>query len=68
MTNKIRAKRCERALRNYNTDDALRTCLIDLLSDARHWCDANGLNYADLDRIGYEHYSAEVVDERRRKS
>ena len=34
--------------------------LIDLLTDARHWCDRNGECFADLDRIAYRHY----LDER----
>ncbi len=33
--------------------------LIDLLTDARHWCDQNGHAFARLDRLAREHYLAE---------
>jgi hypothetical protein len=34
--------------------------LIDLLTDARHWCDQHGEEFARLDRIAYQHYLAEL--------
>lgn len=39
--------------------------LIDLLADARHWCDRHGQCYGDLDRIAHDHYLAELWAERR---
>jgi hypothetical protein len=39
--------------------------VIDMLADARHWCDRNGQSYAELDRIAYRHYLAEIDEERR---
>ena len=33
-----------------------REGLIDLLTDARHWCDRHGENFAALDRQAYQHY------------
>ena len=33
--------------------------LIDLLADARHWCDQHGEDFARVDRIAYQHYLAE---------
>jgi len=41
---------------------ALSENLIDLLSGARHWCDANGESFAALDRQAYQHYLAELND------
>lgn len=37
--------------------------IIDLLTDARHWCDRNGEDFAALDRIAHQHYLAELNDE-----
>lgn len=34
--------------------------LIDLLADARHWCDCHGEDFATLDRLAYQHYIAEL--------
>ena len=50
-------KHCEAAITGYS-DDGSFISLIDLLADARHWCDANNQDYADLDRIAYQHYLA----------
>lgn len=36
----------------------------DLLSDLRHLCDRDELDFADLDRRAHDNYSAEVVEER----
>jgi hypothetical protein len=33
--------------------------VTDLLTDIRHYCDANGLDFAHLDRIAYSHYCEE---------
>jgi hypothetical protein len=67
-TNKQRAKRCADTLRHYGTDDTDPGCLADLLADARHWCDQHGECFAELDRRGYQHYLAEVVEARRRRT
>jgi hypothetical protein len=63
-TNKQRAARCGKTLKRYGTDDTARGCLVDLLADARHWCDRNGEDYAALDRLAYHHYLAELYEER----
>jgi hypothetical protein len=57
-----RVERCEAALARYSDDNGF-TSLIDFLADARHWCDANDQDYADLDRIAYQHYLAEINEE-----
>lgn len=33
--------------------------VADLLADLRHYCDAHGLDFADLDRRAYGNYTAE---------
>lgn len=38
--------------------------LIDLLADARHWCDRHSEAFGDLDRIAHQHYLAELEEER----
>lgn len=35
------------------------TSIIDLLADLRHFCDAEILDFADLDRVAGTHYHAE---------
>ena len=65
VTNRHRAKRFARMLRQYDTDNTDSGCLIDLLADARHWCDWQEECYGDLDRIAFDHYVAELWDERR---
>ena len=63
-TNNQRAARCRKALNCYGTDHA-RGCLIDFLADARHWCDRNSESFAELDRQAYQHYLAELHEERK---
>ena len=36
---------------------------IDLLTDARHWCDRHGQSFAELDRLANTHYVAELLEE-----
>ena len=36
-----------------------RDGLVDLLTDARHWCDRNGEAFARLDRQAHQRYLAE---------
>lgn len=64
-TNIERADRFERALSQYCDEHDTVANLIDLLADARHWCDQNDQCYSDLDRIAYDHYLAELWEERR---
>ena len=42
-------------------DDTPETDLIDLLADARHLCDARGLDFHRLDRTAHHHYTVENV-------
>lgn len=59
-TNFYRALRFGRALNAYDSDTELRGCLVDLLTDARHWCDQAGVDFAGLDRIACDHHRHEV--------
>ena len=60
--NAFRALTFESALETYGDEDAATRC-IDLLTDARHWCDLNSQSYASLDRQAYQHYLAELHHE-----
>lgn len=64
ITNAERADRCDAALALYNDEWDAVANLIDLLADARHWCDRHTQCYGDLDRIAHDHYLAELSDER----
>ena len=64
--NRERAKRIDRMLELMRTQgdydcggDA--TDVQDMLSDIRHWCDANKVSFDELDRVAHMHYTAEVV-------
>lgn len=34
--------------------------IIDLMTDLRHWCAANGVNFDDTVRISADHYQTET--------
>ncbi|QOJ14000.1 MAG: hypothetical protein HRU75_04820 [Planctomycetia bacterium] len=65
ITNAERAERFDQALARYNDEYDTVANLIDLLADARHWCDLHEQCYGDLDRIAHDHYLAELWAERR---
>ena len=54
-----RANRCGQAVAAYS-DDLLESNLIDLLADAMHWCDFNGLDFHILLMRAGSHYLAEL--------
>jgi len=62
-TNADRAKRVAHVLRRFNTYETDPCRLIDLLADARHWCDRHGQCYGDLDRVAHDHYLAQLSAE-----
>lgn len=75
-SNKARAMRFLVALKAHAThdgqspeamEDDTRDLLADLLADARHFCDREGLAFHELDGRAHRNYSAEVVEERRQK-
>jgi len=62
MNNAERSNRLEvamLALREEYGDDRCEF-LIDLLADARHWCDHHALSFDELDRQARRHYRAET--------
>jgi hypothetical protein len=61
--NRDRAARCLRAIARYNTDSNPRTCLVDFLTDAMHWCRVREHEFRDLLDLASEHFAAEVFDE-----
>lgn len=65
ITNTERVRRFETSLTRYCDDHDTVANLIDLLADARHWCDLHQQCYGDLDRIAHYHYLAELSEERR---
>jgi hypothetical protein len=58
----FRALTFDLALETYADEDAAARC-IDLLTDARHWCDLNHQDFAELDRQAYRHYLAELTND-----
>ena len=61
--NHRRAMRVEHVLTWCLDWGSRREGLIDLLTDARHWCDRHGESFAVLDRLAYQHYILELNDE-----
>lgn len=55
----------ERAILDYSReagleDDEVKTAMSDFLADFRHLCDRWGLDFAELDRMAYNHYTEEI--------
>ena len=65
IANAERVARCEAALARYNDEYDTAANLIDLLADARHWCDLHGRSFWDLDGVAHGHYLAELAPEAR---
>ena len=63
LSNAERAARLELAIMDYNDEYDAVANLIDLLADARHWCDTSGRSYGDLDRVAHAHYLAKLESE-----
>lgn len=61
--NARRAMRVEHVLTWCKDWGSRREGLIDLLTDARHWCDRHGESFAELDRLACQHYTAELNHE-----
>jgi len=36
-----------------------RACVVDMLTDLRHFCDVKGIDFFDAGRSAYSHYLAE---------
>jgi hypothetical protein len=61
LTNKDRASKCEKALASYAADP-FQEALIDLLTDAMHWCDHNGEDFHLCLAMAGRHYINELND------
>lgn len=59
--NSGRIDRCERALSAYG-DDIAESNLVDLLTDAMHWCGANGHNFDDKLSMARGQHASEDSD------
>jgi len=62
-----RARRFEHWLQRYDMNGSLIENLVDILVDARHWCDHQGQCIAQVDRLAHRHYLAERWDAARRR-
>lgn len=62
QSNQTRAKRCGEVLSAYSTDDTF-TNLIDLLTDAMHWCDFTGQDFHITLAQACRHYINELNDD-----
>jgi hypothetical protein len=60
--NRTRAHRADEAISRYG-DDISESNLIDLLTDAMHWCDAFGEDFARLLAHALHHYVTEAAGE-----
>ncbi len=65
MNNAQRSNRFEVAMMSIREDygDDVQAEMIDLMADARHWCDANDESFEELDRQAFRHYLAELDHE-----
>jgi len=63
MANRRAARNVWLGLRERYPENELNVALTDALTDIRHLCDRAGLDFADLDRNAYRHYSAEIHGE-----
>ena len=63
----IRAAAFDIVLARYGDDDPADR-LVDLLTDARHWCDLHGQSYGEHDRRAYQHYLTEIQPTERSNS
>jgi hypothetical protein len=62
MDNARRAKNFERAISVYGTGST-QEILVDLLTDAMHWCDANGEDFHICLAMACRHFIHELNDQ-----
>lgn len=58
------ALRIDRMLTGCQDWESKRDGLIELLTDARHWCDQHGEDFASLDRLAYARYLEDLHSKR----
>jgi hypothetical protein len=61
-SNQQRADRCQKAITAYSDDDD-HSNLVDFLTDAMHWCDANGADFHIALAQACRHYVHELNDQ-----
>jgi hypothetical protein len=59
-----RMGRVRRALSHYD-EPTFDSAVVDVLADLRHYCDALGADFADLDRVAHDHYKAKLWEGKR---
>ena len=57
-TNEERAEAAQRAI-DACADEGGDAGIIDTLANLRHLCDRDGMDFAELDRMAYNHYLEE---------
>lgn len=57
--NRRKVERANRALTIYGVRTEGDAAVIDLLADLRHFCEARGMDFDDLNRIAGNHYTDE---------
>ena len=62
MDNARRAQTFEKAVESYGTGNP-KEILVDLLTDAMHWCDANGEDFHISLAMACRHYIHELNDQ-----
>ena len=60
-TPKERAKELDRVLKRLYDRYGKRDNVVDMLTDLRHLCDGQGLDFGECDRIAYQNYLPEMV-------
>lgn len=60
--NRRRAERMQKCIESHFENGDVKHNIIDSLANLRHLCDKNDLDFADLDRIAYSHYSVEQAE------
>ena len=63
MDNARRAKTFEKAIDNIYVTGNPQEILVDLLTDAMHWCDANGEDFHISLAMACRHYIHELNDQ-----
>ena len=61
MTNRQRVNKAANALRPYEDHADLKSPIVDLLTDLRHYCRKHDLDLDDLARISADHFAAETA-------
>lgn len=59
--NEERTETIRNVIQRYYEDEDVETNIIDLLSDIRHLCEADGVDFDNCARISEDHFSEEVA-------